>query len=159
MNKKTILVKVLKIQNDNLGRAKICDKKHYVLLENLNEDKDFKEVISSVAFLRKQFNLKQDYFKFVFILQLEIGGVVKCMFTYYGIKSFKCELLSTELFDEIPGECHVTESQKRNLSDSSSITSINNNPRRRLKGIADDIPESMSQFNINSINEVSPEEP
>jgi hypothetical protein len=58
MNKKTILVKVLKIQNDNLGRAKICDKKHYVLLENLNEDKDFKEVITSVAFLRKQFNLK-----------------------------------------------------------------------------------------------------
>ena len=81
------------------------------------------------------------------------------MFTFYGIKSFKCELLSTELFDEIPGECHVTESQKRNLSDSSSITSTNNNPRRRLKGIADVIPESMSQFNINSINEVSPEEP
>jgi len=44
MNKKTILVKVLKNQNDNLGRSKICDKKHYVLLENLNEDKDFKEV-------------------------------------------------------------------------------------------------------------------
>ena len=43
------------------------------------------------------------------------------MFTFYGIKSFKCELLSTELFDEIPGECHVTESQKRNLSDSSSV--------------------------------------
>jgi hypothetical protein len=35
------------------------------------------------------------------------------MFTYYGIKSFKCELLSTELFDETPGECHVTESQKK----------------------------------------------
>ncbi len=48
----------MKIQNDNLGRAKISDKKHYVLLENFNEDKDFKEVISSVAFLRKQFNLK-----------------------------------------------------------------------------------------------------
>ena len=44
MNKKTILVKVLKNQNDNLGRSKICDKKHYVLLENLNEDKDFKKV-------------------------------------------------------------------------------------------------------------------
>ena len=48
----------MKIQNDNFGRAKISDKKHYVLLENFNEDKDFKEVISSVAFLRKQFNLK-----------------------------------------------------------------------------------------------------
>ena len=43
-DQKTVLVKVLKNQNDNLGRAKICDKKHYVLLENLNEDKDFTEV-------------------------------------------------------------------------------------------------------------------
>jgi hypothetical protein len=41
----------LKIQNDNLGRAKICDKKHNGLLENLNEDKDFKEVISSAQSL------------------------------------------------------------------------------------------------------------
>jgi hypothetical protein len=57
MNKK-LFWKVLMIQNDNLGRAKICDKKHYVLLVNLNEDKDFKEIITSVAFLRKQFNLK-----------------------------------------------------------------------------------------------------
>ncbi len=35
------------------------------------------------------------------------------MFTYYGIKSFKCELLSTELLDEFPGEYYVTESQNK----------------------------------------------
>ena len=44
MTKQTILVKVLKYQSDNLGRAKICDKKHYVLLDDLNEDKEFEEV-------------------------------------------------------------------------------------------------------------------
>ena len=81
------------------------------------------------------------------------------MFAYYGIKSFKCELLSKELFDEVPGEYSVNESQKRNLSNSSSIISITNNPRRRLKGTTDDISESMSQYNINSINEVSSEIP
>ena len=64
------------------------------------------------------------------------------MFAYYGIKSFKCELLSKELFDEVPGEYSVNESQKRNLSNSSSIISITNNPRRRLKGTTDDISES-----------------
>jgi hypothetical protein len=65
------------------------------------------------------------------------------MFTYYGIKSFKCKLLSTDLFDEIPGECHETESQKRNISDSCSKTSFNNNPRRRVKGITDDVPRDV----------------
>jgi len=78
------------------------------------------------------------------------------MFTYYGIKSLKCELLSKELFDELPGEYCVTESQKRNLSD--SMTSIKNSPRRRLKGITDDCSDSLSQNKIQSINEVSSEE-
>ena len=67
------------------------------------------------------------------------------MFAYNGIKSFKCELLSKELFDEVPGEYSVNESQKRNLSNSSSIISITNNPRRRLKGTTDDISESLLQ--------------
>ena len=44
MPKQAILMKVLQYQSDNLGRAKICDKKHYVLLDDLNEDKEFEEV-------------------------------------------------------------------------------------------------------------------
>ena len=54
-------------------------------------------------------------------------------------------MFSKELFDEVPGEYSVTESQKRNLSNSSSITSITNNPRRSLKGTTYDISESLLQ--------------
>lgn len=86
---------------------------------------------------------------------------MNCLFTYYGIKSFKCELLSKEEFYVRAGEFNedsqnfVSKKRVPSCSDASSLNIVRK-PRRRLRACDSDA-ENEGSGQLPVLTEKTPE--